>query len=65
MKDHHNNSLMAAIQNQSIQEHITKNMKKVDFLKKSIAESIHNQEELLSNRLKAKRRKGGIERLKS
>lgn len=65
MKDHHNNSLMAAIQNQNIEEHLSKNMKKADFLKKSIADSIQNQEEFLTYRLKVKRGKGGLQRQKS
>lgn len=39
-----------ALQNQNIEEHIAQSNKKAAMLKKSIAESIHNQEEALNQR---------------
>lgn len=57
MKSSHNASLMVAIQNQNIEEHISNSIRKVDFMKKSIASSIKDQEEALESRLKDKRRK--------
>ena len=48
---------MVAIQNQNIEEHISNSIRKVDFMKKSIASSIKDQEEALENRLRDKRRK--------
>lgn len=57
MKSSHNASLMVAIQNQNIEEHISNSIRKVDFMKKSIASSIKDQVEALESRLKDKRRK--------
>jgi hypothetical protein len=45
-----NKNLMMALQNQNIEEHIAQSNKKAAMLKKSIAESIHNQEEALNQR---------------
>jgi hypothetical protein len=64
MKSDHTASLMVAIQNQNIEEHISNSLKKVDFLKKSIACSIKNQEEQLESRLRDKRKKFNEERFK-
>ncbi len=42
---------MIALQNQNIQQHLEETHKKADFLKKSIANSIQMQEDILEKRI--------------
>lgn len=61
IKSNLNKNLMMALQSQNIQEHLNETNKKADFLKKSIANSIQMQEEVLERRLReGKKKKIGI-----
>jgi preprotein translocase subunit SecD len=52
-----NKNLMMALQSQNIQQHLDETHKKADFLKKSIANSIQMQEDLLEKRLREGKKK--------